>query len=150
MSESSTVFEVLLIEDNDADVHLTRLALESGSHPSHITVCKDGTEALTLLRGRNEKADAVRPHLILLDWNLPNLSGDQVLSLIREDSALNAIPVVVFTSSESEVDVNQAYQLGANCFVTKSMDLEQFFGVIRSVRDFWASSAGTAPNPSAL
>jgi chemotaxis family two-component system response regulator Rcp1 len=145
LSESSPVFEVLLIEDNDADVDLTRLALESGSYPSHITVCKDGTEALTFLRGHPQTA---RPHLILLDWNLPNLSGDQVLSLIREDSALKSIPVVVFTSSESEVDVNQAYQLGANCFVTKSMDLEQFFGVIRGVRDFWASSAGAAPKQS--
>ena len=148
MSESSPVFEVLLIEDNDADVHLTRLALEGGSHPSHLTVCKDGTEALALLRGENKYPESARPHLILLDWNLPNLSGDQVLSLIREDSALNSIPVVVFTSSESEVDVNHAYQLGANCFVTKSMDLKQFFGVIRGVRDFWASSAGTAPKQS--
>ena len=145
MSENPPVFEVLLIEDNDADVHLTRLALESGNYQSHITVCRDGTQALMLLRGEDKSRDAARPHLILLDWNLPNLSGDQVLSLIREDPTLNSIPVVVFTSSESEVDVNQAYQLGANCFVTKSMDLEQFFGVIRGVRDFWASTAGAAP-----
>lgn len=129
--------EVLLVEDNPGDVRLTREALREGKMRINLHVASDGVEALDFLRSRGPHADAVRPDLILLDLNLPKKDGREVLEDIKADPALRFIPVVVLTSSQAEQDIRRAYDLHANCYVTKPVDLDQFFHVVRSIEDFW-------------
>ncbi len=129
--------EVLLVEDNPGDVRLTREALKEGRIRSNLHVARDGVEALAFLRRRGEYAAAPRPDLILLDLNLPRKDGREVLTEIKEDAALRQIPVVVLTSSQAEEDICRAYDLHANCYITKPVDLDQFINVVRSIEDFW-------------
>lgn len=136
-STSGTPVEILLVEDNPGDVRLTREALKDAKVRNHLHVVDDGVKALQFLRHEGEYADAVRPDLILLDLNLPRKSGREVLQEIKADPALLQIPVVVLTSSEADQDIAQAYELHANCFVTKPVDLDQFIAVVRSLEDFW-------------
>jgi len=129
--------EILLVEDNPGDVRLTREALREGTVPSNLHVAHDGVEALAFLRREGSHRDAVRPDLILLDLNLPRKDGRQVLEEIKTSPELRSIPVVVLTSSQAEQDIARAYDLHANCYVTKPVDLDQFISVVRSIEDFW-------------
>jgi CheY-like chemotaxis protein len=129
--------EILLIEDNPGDVRLTMEALKEAKVINHLTVLKDGVEALTFLRRQGQYAKAPRPHLILLDLNLPKKDGREVLADIKADDSLKHIPIVVLTTSQDEQDVLKSYNLHANCYITKPVDLEQFIRVVRSIEDFW-------------
>ncbi len=129
--------EILLVEDNPGDVRLTMEGLNEGKVRNNLHVAKDGVEALAFLRHEAQHSDAVRPDLILLDLNLPRKDGREVLSEIKADPTLKTIPVVVLTTSRAEQDVLQSYQLQANCYITKPVDLEQFITVVKSIEDFW-------------
>ena len=129
--------EILLVEDNPGDVRLTREALREGKVRNNLYVASDGVDALAFLRREGQYADAVRPDLILLDLNLPRKDGREVLQEIKADATLRYIPVVVLTSSQAEQDILRAYDLHANCYVTKPVDLDQFIHVVKSIEDFW-------------
>ncbi len=129
--------EILLVEDNPGDVRLTREALKEAKVINNLTVLKDGVEALAFLRQQGPYGKAVVPHLILLDLNLPRKDGREVLAEIKADEKLKRIPVVVLTTSQDEQDVFKSYNLHANCYVTKPVDLEQFMTVVKSIEDFW-------------
>lgn len=139
MNASIKPIDILLVEDNPGDVLLTKEALKEGKVINNLHVAGDGDEALAFLRKEGEYASASRPDLILLDLNLPKLSGREVLAEIKEDEQLKSIPVVVLTTSTDEQDIWKSYQLHANCYITKPIDLEQFGKVVRSVEDFWLS-----------
>lgn len=130
---------ILLVEDNPGDVRLTVEALREGKVHNHLSVARDGVEALAFLRRQGEFADAPRPDVILLDLNLPKKDGREVLAEIKADERLRRIPVVVLTTSKAEEDILRSYALHANCYVTKPVDLEQFITVVRSIEDFWFS-----------
>jgi len=132
---------LLLVEDNPADVRLTEEALRESRIPVNLSVASDGVEAVDYLFQRGRFCDAPRPELILLDLNLPKKSGREVLSEIKADPILRRIPVVVMTTSTSEQDVERAYRLNANCYVAKPIALEDFFDVVRSIEDFWLGKA---------
>ncbi len=129
--------EILLIEDNPGDVRLTREALKENKVHNNLFVVEDGVEALAFLRKENQYANSPRPGLILLDLNLPKMDGRQVLAEIKADPKLKRIPVVVLTTSEAERDIFETYNLHANCYVTKPIDLDQFITVIKAVEGFW-------------
>jgi CheY-like chemotaxis protein len=129
--------EILLVEDSPADVDLTREALEDAKVRNNLHVASDGVEALAFLRREGRYADAPHPDLILLDLNLPKKDGREVLAEIKADPLLRRIPVVVLTTSEAEQDIIQSYDLHANCYVTKPVDLDAFMHVVRSIEDFW-------------
>jgi len=129
--------QVLLVEDNPGDVRLTKEALKEGKMLNRVTVVGDGVEALSFLRRQGKYADAGQPDLILLDLNLPKKDGRQVLAEIKADPGLKRIPVVVLTTSSAEEDILKTYDLHANCYVTKPVDLEQFMHVVKSIEDFW-------------
>lgn len=129
--------EILLVEDNPGDVRLTVEGLNEGKVRNNLHVAKDGVEALAFLHRESEYADAVRPDLILLDLNLPRKDGREVLVDIKADPDLKTIPVVVLTTSRAEQDVLRSYELQANCYITKPVDLEQFIQVVKSIEDFW-------------
>jgi CheY-like chemotaxis protein len=129
--------EILLVEDNPGDVRLTIEGLNEGKVRNNLHVARDGVEALAFLRRDGQFADAVRPDLILLDLNLPRKDGREVLSDIKSDPDLKTIPVVVLTTSRAEQDVLHSYELQANCYITKPVDLEQFITVVKSIEDFW-------------
>lgn len=129
--------EILLVEDNPDDANLTIDALKDGRVRNNISVIEDGMEAMSYLRREGKHAAAQRPDLILLDLNLPRKNGREVLQEIKEDPDLKRIPVVIMTTSKSEQDVFEAYNLHANCYITKPVDLDQFLGVVRKIEDFW-------------
>ncbi|MEP7153662.1 MAG: response regulator [Nitrospira sp.] len=135
--ELVTPVEILLVEDNPGDVRLTVEALKEAKVINNLTVLKDGEEALTYLRRQGPYAQAKRPHLILLDLNLPRKDGREVLAQIKIDEVLKRIPVVVLTTSQDEQDVLKSYNLHANCYITKPVDLDQFIKVVRTIEDFW-------------
>lgn len=134
---SSESMELLLVEDNPADVRLTDEALRESGVPLHLSVAPDGVEALAFLRREGRYAAAPRPDLILLDLNLPRLSGREVLSTVKNDPELRQIPVIVLTTSRYEQDIRDCYALRANCYVVKSGDIDQFFSFMQSVVTFW-------------
>ena len=129
--------EILLVEDNPGDIRLTMEALKEAKVINNLTVLKDGAEALDFLRRQGRYDTAIRPHLILLDLNLPKRTGHEVLTEIKADDNLKRIPVVVLTTSRDKQDVMKTYNLHANCYVTKPLDLEQFITVVKSIEDFW-------------
>jgi CheY-like chemotaxis protein len=131
--------EILLVEDNPGDVRLTIEALKEGKVRNNLSVARDGVEALTFLRREGSFTEASRPDLILLDLNLPKKDGREVLADIKNDPVLRRIPVVVLTTSKAEEDILRTYDLHANCYITKPVDLEQFISVVRSIDDFWLS-----------
>ena len=138
--------EILLVEDSPADVRLTKEALRESKIINRLNVATDGVDALDYLRKQGRYADVKRPDLILLDLNLPRKNGRQVLAEIKEDPELRRIPVVVITSSRAEEDVVRSYDLHANCYVNKPIDLEQFVEVVRSIENFWLGIV-TLPSP---
>jgi chemotaxis family two-component system response regulator Rcp1 len=129
--------EILMVEDNPGDVRLTQEALRDAKMHNRISWAKDGVEALDFLRRAGPFAEAPRPDLILLDLNLPRKDGRAVLAEIKADPSLRTIPVVVLTTSRDEADVLAAYDLHANCYVVKPVDLEQFIVIVRLIEGFW-------------
>jgi len=140
--------EILLVEDNPADVRLTVEALKEEKIYNNLHVVTDGVEAIAFLRREGKYAKAVRPDLILLDLNLPKKDGREVLKEIKNDDNLKIIPVVVLTVSRSEEDILKSYNLNANCYITKPVDLDQFMKVIRSVQEFWLTIVKLPPKSS--
>jgi two-component system, chemotaxis family, response regulator Rcp1 len=136
---------ILLVEDNPADVRLTREAMKEAKVRNELHVAQDGEDALAFLHKQGKHADAKRPDVILLDLNLPRKSGLEVLKEIKEDDELKRIPVVVITSSKAEQDIVRTYNLHANCYVTKPVDLNQFLEVVKSIEDFWLSIVRLPP-----
>jgi CheY-like chemotaxis protein len=147
--ESGRPIEILLVEDNPGDVRLTIEALKEGKVHNSLSVARDGVEALAFLRRQGTFVRAARPDLILLDLNLPRKDGREVLAEIKEDPSLRRIPVVVLTTSKAEEDVLRTYDLHANCYIAKPVDLEQFISVVRSIDDFWLSVVRLPPKPEA-
>lgn len=139
--------EILLVEDNPGDVRLTREALKEGKVRNNLTVVDDGVKALALLRREGEFEGAPRPDLILLDLNLPRMSGREVLAQVKSDPELRTIPIVILTSSQAEKDIVKAYELSVNCYVSKPVDLDQFVTVVKSIEDFWFSIVRLPPTP---
>lgn len=142
---SASPIEILLVEDNLGDIRLTTEAFKEGKLLNHITVMRDGTEALAYLRRQEKYADAIRPDLILLDLNLPKKDGRAVLAEIKADADLMHIPVIVLTTSEAEQDILRSYQLHANCYITKPVDMDQFMKVIKYVEGYWFSIVRLPP-----
>ncbi|HEX5840494.1 MAG TPA: response regulator [Anaerolineales bacterium] len=129
--------EILLVEDNPGDVRLTREALHDAKVRNNMMVATDGVEALAYLRQEGQYAGTTRPDLILLDLNLPRINGFEVLDTIKEDADLKRIPVIILTTSQAEQDIVRSYNLYANAYVTKPVDLEQFIRVIKAIEGFW-------------
>jgi len=129
--------EILLVEDNPGDARLTREALKEGKVLNNLQVTQDGVEALAYLRRQGKYANQIRPDIILLDLNLPKKDGREVLAEIKADPNLRRIPVVILTTSKSEEDIIKSYDLHANCYITKPVDLDQFILVVKSIEDFW-------------
>lgn len=129
--------EILLIEDNPGDVRLTREVLKEGKIWNNLNVVEDGVQALNFLHREGKYVHAPHPDLILLDLNLPKKDGREVLAAIKLDATLKRIPVIVLTTSQAEEDILNAYDLYANCYITKPIDLDQFTTVIRSIENFW-------------
>jgi two-component system, chemotaxis family, response regulator Rcp1 len=137
--------EILLVEDNLGDIRLTTEAFKEGRLLNNITVMRDGAEALLYLRRQGNYGDAIRPDLILLDLNLPKKDGRTVLADIKADDELKHIPVIILTTSEAEQDILRSYQLHANCYITKPVDMEQFMKVIKYVEGYWFSIVRLPP-----
>ena len=129
--------EVLLVEDSPGDVRLTREALKEGKVRNNLSVVSDGVEAMEFLRREGKYAQAPRPDIVLLDLNMPRKDGREVLAEMKSDESLKRIPVVILTTSEAEQDILKTYDLHANCYLTKPVDLEQFITVVKSIEDFW-------------
>jgi len=134
---NAALIHILLVEDSLADIELTLEALEEAKFLNEVQTVRDGADALDYLHQRGEYANAVRPDLIILDLNLPKRSGHEVLADIKDDPDLRRIPVAVLTTSAAEADVVDSYDLGANCYLTKPVDVGQFLKVVRSIEDFW-------------
>jgi chemotaxis family two-component system response regulator Rcp1 len=134
--QSSRPVEVLLVEDNPGDIRLTQEAFKEGRVFVNLTVANDGVEAMELLKGQASNGKR-RPDLILLDLNLPRKNGREVLVEIKADEELRRIPVIVMTTSKAEQDIHRAYNLNANCYITKPVELDEFLNVVRSIEDFW-------------
>jgi two-component system, chemotaxis family, response regulator Rcp1 len=129
--------EILLVEDNPGDVRLTQEALRDSKLHNRLSVVEDGVEAMAFLKREGHYNDSPRPDIILLDLNLPRKSGREVLEEIKQDDVLKRIPVVVLTTSEDERDVMASYNLHANCYITKPVDLSQFITIVRNIKEFW-------------
>jgi two-component system, chemotaxis family, response regulator Rcp1 len=146
MVERNGPIEILLVEDNPGDVRLTREALKEGKVYSNLHTVKDGVEAMEFLRRQGRFKGVPRPDIILLDLNLPKKDGREVLEEIKTDEELKRIPVVVLTTSKAEEDVLRTYNLHANCYVTKPVDLEKFMVVVKSIDIFWLTVVTLPPN----
>lgn len=129
--------EVLLVEDNPGDVRLTQEAFRASNRAINLHVATDGVEAMNFLKRAGPLSDVPRPDLILLDLNLPKMDGREVLTHIKEDDSLKLIPTVILTTSDAESDIVKSYQLQANCYLTKPVQLEAFEGLVQSINDFW-------------
>lgn len=143
--DNNRLIEILLIEDNPADVRLTKEVLKDGRILNNLSVVGDGVEAMAFLRHQGKYKDAPRPDLILLDLNLPKKDGREVLAEIKTDEKLKSIPVVVLTVSKADEDILKTYNLYANCYITKPVDLDQFTNVTKSIEDFWLSIVKLPP-----
>lgn len=137
--------EILLVEDNPGDARLAREALKDSKVKNALAIVDDGVKALEYLRKQGEFAGAPTPDLVLLDLNLPRKDGREVLAEIKGDGMLKRIPVVVLTTSRAEQDVLKSYNLHANCYITKPIDLGQFITVVKSIEDFWLTIVKLPP-----
>lgn len=129
--------EILLIEDNPGDIRLTQEALKDSKLKNNLSVAQDGVTAMTFLRQEGEYQDAPVPDIILLDLNLPRMDGREVLAAIKDDDNLKRIPVVVLTTSDDEKDILTTYNLHANCYITKPVDLNRFVQIVKTIEGFW-------------
>jgi len=132
-----TPIEILLVEDNPEDAALTMETLREGRIRNHVTLVEDGVEALDFLRRREPYGNARRPDLILLDLQLPRKNGREVLEDIKADQSLKRIPVIIMTTSSAEQDIFDTYNLHANCYITKPIELEDFINAVHRIEDFW-------------
>ncbi len=131
------LIEILLVDDDPGDVRLTVEALKRSKVHTHLSVAGDGVEAMAFLRQEGKYVGAIRPDIILLDLNMPRKDGREVLAELKSDPTLKNIPVVVLTTSAEEEDVLKSYELHANCYITKPVDLKQFMTVVTAIDDFW-------------
>jgi chemotaxis family two-component system response regulator Rcp1 len=137
IGEKGSPIEVLLIEDSPGDVRLTKEAFRTANPSIHLHVASDGVEAMAFLKREGPHSDAPRPDLILLDLNLPRMDGREVLAQIKQHEALRTIPTVILTTSDAEVDIAKSYQLQANCYLNKPVQLDAFESLVKSINDFW-------------
>jgi two-component system, chemotaxis family, response regulator Rcp1 len=137
MTEVGKPIEILLVEDNPGDIRLTKEALCEAKVSNNLNVVYDGVEALRFLKREGEYSNAPRPDIIFLDLNLPKMDGREVLAVIKDDSTLRRIPVVVLTTSNAEQDIIKSYDLHANCYINKPVDLDQFIKIVTSIENFW-------------
>lgn len=128
---------ILMVEDNPGDARLTREALKDNKLANNLFHAKDGVEAMAFLRREGEHASMPQPDIVLLDLNLPRMDGREVLAEMKEDASLKHIPVVVLTTSEAESDILRSYELHANCYITKPVDLDKFIQIVHGIEDFW-------------
>jgi chemotaxis family two-component system response regulator Rcp1 len=142
---NSRPVDILLVEDNIADVRLAQEAFKEGNVTKTLHVARDGEEALAFLRREGSHANAPRPDLILLDLNLPRKDGREVLREIKGDESLRMIPVIVLTTSQAEEDISHTYDLAANCYVPKPVDFDRFTRVIRTIENFWLTVVQIPP-----
>jgi chemotaxis family two-component system response regulator Rcp1 len=138
-------FELLVVDDNPGDVALVAEALAGSKHPVQISNVRDGAEALAFLHRREKYVNAIRPHLVILDLNLPKRDGLSVLAAMKAGPDLRRIPVVIFSTSELRKDVVRSYEMGANCYVRKPGNLNEFFSAVKSIEEFWFVSAVLPP-----
>lgn len=138
--------EILLVEDSASDVRLTREAMHGAKVLNNLNVVGDGVEAMAYLRREGKYANATRPDLILLDLNMPRKDGREVLAEVKGDPSLKRIPVVILTVSNSEEDILKSYNLHANCFISKPVNLSQFLKVVESIESFWLTIVELPPN----
>ncbi len=132
---------IFLVEDNKADVRLIQEALKTISLPHQVVTVRDGVEAITYLHQEGEYTNALRPDLILLDLNLPQKNGIEVLEEIKSDPRLKSIPVIILTTSKNQDDILRCYNLHANCYIAKPRNLNQLFQIIKSIEEFWLCTA---------
>jgi len=137
MTENVRLAEILLVEDNEGDIELTREAFEEAKFRNNLHIAEDGDLALDYLFKRNGYENAVTPDIILLDLNLPSTDGREVLEIIKAEPMLKRIPVIVLTSSQADKDIVESYDLHANCYIVKPVNAMKFMGVVRSVENFW-------------
>lgn len=137
--------DVLLIEDSPGDVRLTQEAFREANPVIRLHVASDGIDAMAFLQREGAHARSPRPDIILLDLNLPRMDGREVLALIKEDDKLKTIPVVILTTSDAEADITRSYQLRANCYLTKPVQLDQFESLVKSINEFWLTRARLPP-----
>jgi CheY-like chemotaxis protein len=137
--------EILMVEDNPGDVRLTVEALKEAKVRNNLHTVEDGVEALAFLRREGRYTEVPRPDLVLLDLNLPKMNGREVLAEIKEDPDLRRIPVVILTISQAEQDIVKSYNLHANCYITKPVDLDQFLEVVKSIENFWLTIVKLPP-----
>ena len=137
VGESVAPIQILMIEDSADDIEFTVEAFREAKFRINLNVVQDGVEAMAFLRKEGKYADTPRPDLILLDLKLPKKNGREVLAEIREDEKLTRLPVVILTSSHAEEDVLKSYELHANCYITKPLDLAGFTTVVKAIEDFW-------------
>jgi two-component system, chemotaxis family, response regulator Rcp1 len=137
LGDRDAPLEVLLVEDSPGDVRLTQEAFREANDSIHLHVAADGIEAMAFLRREGKNASAPRPDLILLDLNLPKMDGREVLAHIKDDERLKSIPTVILTTSAAEADIVTSYQLQANCYLTKPVQLGEFEKLVKSINDFW-------------
>jgi two-component system, chemotaxis family, response regulator Rcp1 len=137
--------EVLLVEDSPGDVRLTQEAFRDANANIHLHVTTDGVAAMAFLKREGVHVDAPRPDFILLDLNLPKMDGREVLAHIKEDDDLKTIPTIILTTSEAEADILRSYQLQANCYLNKPVQLDAFEALVKSINDFWLTKAQLPP-----
>jgi CheY-like chemotaxis protein len=142
----SNPIDILLVEDNPGDVRLTREALKDAKVSNELYHVGDGVEAMAFLRREGQYADVPRPDVILLDLNMPRMDGRETLAQIKADPHLRRIPVVILTVSQAEEDIIKSYDLHANCYITKPVDLHDFLTVVESIEDFWLTIVKLPPN----
>ena len=145
MNINGRQIEILLVEDSPGDIRLTQEALADAKIHNRMSVVNDGIQALEFLRNEGDNPDAPRPDLILMDLNMPRMDGRECLEQIKADEKLKSIPVVILTTSEAERDIAQSYQLQANCYISKPVDLDQFIEVVAAIEQFWFSIVKLPP-----
>ena len=138
---TGAAIQVLLVEDSPGDVRLTKEAFRDANVGIRLHVAADGVEAMAFLKKEGAHAFAPRPDLILLDLNLPRMDGREVLARVKADESLRTIPTVILTTSESEADIVKSYQLQANCYLSKPVQLDAFESLVKSINDFWLTKA---------
>ena len=141
LGAGGTPIEVLLVEDSPGDVRLTQEVLQDAKRAIHLHVASDGVEAMAFLRHEGAHVRAPRPDIILLDLNLPRMDGREVLALIKADESLKTIPTIILTTSVAEADIVRSYQLQANCYLSKPVQLDAFESLVKSISDFWLTQA---------
>lgn len=139
MADNIKPAEILLVEDNAADIALTKKAIQKSKIANNLSVTRDGEEAIDFLYNKGKFKESPRPDLIILDLNLPKKDGREVLEDIKKDEKLKKIPVVILTTSNAEKDILKTYDLHANCYITKPLDFDQFIAIVKQINDFWFS-----------